>query len=55
MAEVFDLSYAEIPGSLDYLSRLVQGPWDGDDFVEIEPGRAIDPSPFLNLHAISLL
>jgi hypothetical protein len=54
MAEVFDLSYAEIPGSLDYLSRLVQGPWDGDDFVLVEPGRAIDPSRFLNLHAVNL-
>jgi hypothetical protein len=55
MAEVFRLSYAEIPGSLEYVLRLVHGPWDGDDFVLIEPGRAIDPSPFLNLHAISLL
>ena len=54
MAEVFDLSYTEIPGSLDYLSRLVQGPWDSDDFVVIEPGRAIDSSPFLSLHAIHL-
>jgi hypothetical protein len=54
MAEIFALSYAEIPGSLDYISRLVQGPWEGDDFVVIEPGRAIDPSPFLNLHAINL-
>jgi hypothetical protein len=54
MAEVFDLSYAEVPGSLDYLARLVRGPWDGDDFVEIGPGRAIEPAPFLNLHAIRL-
>src|SRR5574341_827671 len=54
MAEVFDLSYAEIVGSLDYVSRLVQGPWDGDDFVVIAPGRAIDASPFLNLHTVSL-
>ena len=54
MAELFHLSYAETPGSLDYLARLVRGPWDGDDFVMIGPGRAIEPSPFLNLHAISL-
>jgi hypothetical protein len=54
MAEVFDLSYAEIPGSLEYVRRLVHGAWDGDDFVVIGPGRAIDPSPFLNLHAINL-
>jgi len=55
MAEIFNLSFVEIPGSLEYIHRLVHGPWDNDDFVLIEPGRTIDPSPFLNLHAISLL
>lgn len=54
MAEVFSLSYAEIPGSLEYLRRLVDGPWDGDDFVLVPPGSAINPSPFLSLHAIPL-
>ncbi len=55
MAEVFNLSVVEILGSLDYIRRLVQGPWDGEDFVVIRPGRAIESSLFLDLHAISLL
>ncbi len=54
MAEVFHLSYVEILGSLDYVRRLVQGPWGDDDFVVIGPGRAIESSLFLDLHAISL-
>jgi len=54
MAEVFDLSYAEIPGSLDYVGRLVQGPWDNDDFVVVQPNTVISASPFLSLHSIAL-
>jgi hypothetical protein len=44
---LFDLRYEEIPGSLDYLRRLVQGPRDGADFIRLEPGRAIEAAPFL--------
>ncbi|HSC71506.1 MAG TPA: DUF1638 domain-containing protein [Candidatus Methylomirabilis sp.] len=54
MAEVFNLSYVEIPGSLEYVRRLVHGRWDSDDFVVIPPGRAIDPTPFISLHTINL-
>jgi len=54
-AEVFRLSYAEIPGSLDYIRRLVHGPWDADDFVVVEPGNPISPTPFMALHSITLL
>lgn len=53
-AEVFGLSYAEVPGSLEYIRRLVTGPWDNDDFVIVPPGRPISPTPFMTLHAISL-
>ena len=54
MAEVFNLSYAEIPGSVDYVRRLVRGPWDGEDFVLVQPGSPITSAPFLSLHTIAL-
>lgn len=53
-AEVFDLASVEIPGSLDYVRRLVHGPWDGDDFVIVPPGAPIDSAPYLTLHSIAL-
>lgn len=53
-AETFGLTYEEIPGSLEYLRRLVSGPWHGNDFLTIPPGTAIDQAPFLGLHSISL-
>jgi hypothetical protein len=54
MAEVFGLSYVEVPGSLDYVRRLVHGPWDNEDFVVVQPGTAMTSSPFLSLHSIAL-
>ncbi len=54
MAELFDLGYVEIPGSLDYVRGLAQGPWGSNDFVVVEPGRSITASPFLSLHAVAL-
>jgi uncharacterized protein DUF1638 len=54
MAEVFGLTYAEVPGSLEYIRRLVSGPWDADDFVLVKPGDPISPTPFMTLHSISL-
>jgi hypothetical protein len=53
MAEVFGLAYEEIPGSLEYLRRLVHGPWE-DDFIRVPPGSAIDPFPYMTLHSIAL-
>ena len=53
-AETFGKRYEEIPGDLDYLRRLVHGPWVETDFLRVEPGTAIDASPFLALHSISL-
>jgi hypothetical protein len=53
-AETFGKRYEEIPGDLDYLRRLVSGPWDGPDFLTIPPGTTIDQAPFLGLHSISL-
>jgi hypothetical protein len=54
MADLFNLAYAEIPGSLDYVRRLVEGPWGAEDFVVVEPGTAISPTPFMTLHTIAL-
>ncbi|MFI5340685.1 MAG: DUF1638 domain-containing protein [Candidatus Methylomirabilales bacterium] len=54
MAEVFGLSYVEIPGSLEYVRRLVTGSWDTDDFVIMQPGSPISPTSFMTLHAIGL-
>jgi hypothetical protein len=53
-AATFGKRYEEIPGDLDYLCRLVSGPWDGNDFLTILPGSAIEQAPFLSLHSISL-
>src|SRR5574341_234838 len=53
MADLFGLAYAEIPGSLDYVRRLVEGPWGAEDFVVVEPGAAITPTPFMTLHTIA--
>lgn len=54
-AELFNLSYEEIPGSLEYVRRLINGPWDNDDFVVVPPGQAVDSAPFMMLHAITLI
>lgn len=54
MAELFGLAYAEVSGSLDYVRRLVHGPWDGEDFVVMRPGSPIGPTPFMTLHTIAL-
>jgi hypothetical protein len=54
MAQTFGLAYEEIPGSLDYVRRLVNGPWDNEDFVTLQPGSPISPTPFMLLHTIAL-
>lgn len=54
MAEVFGLRYEEIPGSLDYIRRLVLGPWDEKDFLRLDPGQAISAAPFLGLQGIGM-
>ena len=46
LGRVFGLRYEEVPGSLDYLRRLVTGPWDDTDFLRIEPGRPVSAEPF---------
>jgi len=53
-AETFGMTCVEIPGSLDYLRRLVQGPWDDTDFLVLPPGTSISAEPYLAMHSISL-
>ena len=37
-------TYEEVPGSTELLMRLVNGEWNGDDFLVMEPGRTAAPS-----------
>jgi hypothetical protein len=53
-AETFGMSCVEIPGSLDYLRRLVRGPWDDTDFLVLPPGTSVSAEPYLAMHSIGL-
>jgi hypothetical protein len=55
MAAFYGLAYEELPGSLDYVERLLGGPWDDQDFLVIPPGEAIQQAPFLCLNLMYLL
>lgn len=48
-AEFFGLTYEEMEGSLDYLKKLLFGPWD-EDFVTVEGGMAISDEMFAGRH-----
>ena len=39
LAQLLDLSFAERDGGSVWLERLVNGPWEGDDFITIQPGK----------------
>lgn len=47
-ARFFNLHYAEIDGSPDYLRKLLFGPWDGD-FVVVEGGIPVGEELFKEL------
>lgn len=47
-AAFFKLSYEEMNGSLDYLRKLIFGPWD-DDFVIAEGGQSLQDEMFQNI------
>lgn len=40
IAETLKLKHHVIPGTLQYIKKLLTGPWD-DDFVTINPGEAV--------------
>lgn len=44
IARKLKLRYREIPGTLDYLIRLLTGPWSSDDFLVIPPGAVVTTS-----------
>lgn len=44
-AEVFELNYEVLPGSLDLLKKLIHGPWD-ENFVVVEPGTEVTKGMF---------
>jgi len=48
VAELFNLRFEEIPGSLTLLRKLVTESWD-DDFVVVEPGQELVQDMFLPL------
>jgi hypothetical protein len=44
-ADQFNLNYEEIPGSLDLIRKMIQGPWD-EDFVVAPPGQVVSFADF---------
>lgn len=46
LAELLGLSFAERDGGSAWLERLVNGPWDDDRFVTIQPGELLDQAAF---------
>jgi hypothetical protein len=48
VADHFDLAYEEIPGSRDFLERLIRGEWE-KDFVVVQPGETVQYDMFYNL------
>ncbi len=54
MATFYGIAYEEMKGSLEYIRRLLFGPWDQDDFIVIPPGGTIEQGPFLCLNPLCL-
>lgn len=46
IAEMCDLRQKRVDGTLDYVERLVCGPWDDGLFVTVGPGQTIPAEPF---------
>ena len=46
VADFFNLTLEEIPGSFRLLNKLLAGDWD-DEFVVVEPGGTVHPELFL--------
>lgn len=51
VADYFDLTYEEIPGSNTLLNKLIQFDWD-DDFVIVEPGERVRYDMFYSTNQI---
>jgi hypothetical protein len=46
-ADILGLVHQEISGDLGYIRRIVSGPWDDEDFVNVPPRGAIEELSFL--------
>lgn len=46
-ADTLHLEYCELPGTLDYLKRLLSGTWEERDFILIPPETEITESRFV--------
>jgi Protein of unknown function (DUF1638) len=42
-----NLKYKEIVGTLDYLKKILFGPYDENDFFVFQPGETVSADPFL--------
>jgi uncharacterized protein DUF1638 len=46
LAGLLGLEFIALPGRDAWLRRVVNGPWDGDSFIAVEPGKAISETDF---------
>lgn len=46
LAGLLGLAYEEIPGRAEWLARIVNGPWDEDSFITIDPGTRLEEDHF---------
>ncbi|WP_224957791.1 DUF1638 domain-containing protein [Geomonas subterranea] len=46
LALLLGLEYRELSGRRAWLARIVNGPWDGDSFLEFEPGSVVSEADF---------
>ncbi len=45
-AEQFGLRFEEIDGSAELVQKMIDGPWDTDEFVVVPPGGTVDGGAF---------
>jgi hypothetical protein len=53
VADVLGLVHEERSGELGYIERILTGPWDGEDFINIPPYGTIDELRFLEGETLS--
>ena len=47
-ARFLDMQYEEIPGRLDYLKKIILGPYDKEDFLFFQPGEVVSQKAILS-------
>ena len=43
-AEFLNMAYIEIEGNLSYFEKILRGPYNGEDFLHLQPGETITQS-----------